>query len=109
MPRDLLLKPNHCRRCGNFGPDGWRGHSFILETCSRRGHVAGRSAYQRPTARPRFIAHFTRADASQLFLKAVVRKFCVRRIANMLRRHFYSVSEMYRYYAPETTKSSQST
>jgi hypothetical protein len=53
--------------------------------------------------------HFTPADASQLFLKAVVRKFCVRRIANMLRRHFYSVSEMYRYYAPETTKSSQAT
>jgi hypothetical protein len=53
--------------------------------------------------------HFTRADASQLFLKAVVTKFYVRRIANFLRRHFYSVSEMYRYYAPETTKSSQST
>ena len=69
----------------------------------------GRYACQSPTARPRSIAHFTRADARQLFLKAVVRKFCARRIANILRRHFYSVTEMYRYYAPETTKSSQST
>jgi len=48
-----------------------------------------------------------RADASQLFLKAVERKFYARRIANFLRRHFYSVSKMSRYYAPETTKSSQ--
>jgi hypothetical protein len=45
----------------------------------------------------------------QLFVKAVVRNFCGGRIANILRRHFYSVSEMYRYYALETTKSSQST
>ena len=43
------------------------------------------------------------------FLKAVVRKFCVRHIADTLRWHFYSLSEMYRYYAPEITKSSQST
>jgi hypothetical protein len=69
----------------------------------------GRRTCQSPTARPGSIAHFTRADASQLFLKAVVRKFCGGRIANILRRHFYSVSKMYRYYALETTKSSQST
>jgi hypothetical protein len=32
--------------------------------------------------------HFTRADASQLFLKAVVKEFRVRHIANILRRLF---------------------
>ena len=61
------------------------------------------------TARASSIAYFTRTDACQLFLKAVVRKFCVRHIADTLRWHFYSLSEMYRYYAPEITKSSQST
>jgi hypothetical protein len=71
--------------------------------------LTGGYACQNRAARPGRLAHFTHADASQLFQKAVVRKFCLRHIADTLRRHFYSVMETYRYYAPETTKSSRPT
>jgi hypothetical protein len=80
----------------------------ITEACRRPVQLTAGYACQGPTARPGRIAHFTRADWSQLFLQAVVRKTCLRHIAFLLQRHFYDVSETCQYYSPVTAESSQS-